>query len=89
MALGRDHTLIVVQETLANHVTICGHGRTGSNLADILRKYNIPYVVVEINPLIISELRAQEIPCIFGDAGSHQILSLAHIKQARATLICC
>ena len=89
MGLGKDNTLTFVQETLANHVIICGHGRTGSNLAGILRKYNIPYVVVEINPLIVSELRAQEIPCIFGDAGNHQILSLAHIKQARALVLTC
>jgi CPA2 family monovalent cation:H+ antiporter-2 len=89
MRSGKDSTLIAVKETLSNHVVICGHGRTGSNLASILQRYNIRYVVVEINPQIISELQAQGIPCIYGDAGNPQILSMAHISQARVLALTC
>jgi len=56
---GSDKALIDVKETLSNHVVICGHGRTGSNLANILQQYDLPYIVIEMNPQIISELRAQ------------------------------
>ncbi len=86
---GSDKALIDVKETLVNHVVICGHGRTGSNLADILQKYNIPYIVIELNPQIISELRSQGVPCIYGDAGSTQILSMAHISNARVLALTC
>jgi len=83
MRIGSDKALIDVKKRLSNHVVICGHGRTGSNLASILQRYNIPYIVVDLNPQIISELRAQGVPCIYGDAGNTQILSMAHISKAR------
>jgi len=89
MQFGSDKALIDVKKRLANHVVICGHGRTGSNLADILRRYNIPYVVVELNPRIISELRTQGVPCIYGDAGNARILSMAHISKARVLALTC
>ncbi|MFC2017104.1 cation:proton antiporter [Chloroflexota bacterium] len=89
MRFGSDRALIDVKETLSNHVVICGHGRTGSNLASILQKYNIPYIVVELNPQIISELRAEGIPCIYGDAGNARILSMAHVSKARVLALTC
>ncbi|MFQ6122620.1 MAG: cation:proton antiporter [Dehalococcoidales bacterium] len=89
LRFGSDKTLIDVKRTLINHVVICGHGRTGSNLANILQSYRIPYIVIEMNPQIISELRAQEIPCIYGDAGSTRILSMAHIDKARVLALTC
>jgi len=89
MQFGSDKALIDVKEALSNHVVICGHGRTGSNLANILQKYNLPYIIVELNPQIISELRDQGVPCIYGDAGNTQILSMAHINQARVLALTC
>lgn len=89
MRFESDNRLADVKDTLSNHVVICGHGRTGSNLAGILQKYNIPYVVVELNPQIISELRSQKVPCIYGDAGSPQILAMTHIDKARVLALAC
>ena len=89
MRIGSDKALIDVKKRLSNHVVICGHGRTGSNLASILKRYNIPYIVVDLNPQIISELRAQGVPCIYGDAGNTQILSMAHISKARVLALTC
>lgn len=86
---GSDKTLIDVKKRLSNHVIVCGHGRTGSNLTNTLQTYKIPYVVIEMNPKIISELRAQGVPCIYGDAGSTQILSMAHISKARVLALTC
>ncbi|MFB0559294.1 MAG: cation:proton antiporter [Dehalococcoidales bacterium] len=86
---GSDRALIDVKKRLSNHVIVCGHGRTGSNLTDILQRYNIPYIVVELNPQIISELRAQKIPCIYGDAGNARILSMAHVSKARVLALTC
>jgi CPA2 family monovalent cation:H+ antiporter-2 len=80
MRPGSDQTLIDTKKRLSNHVVICGHGRTGSNLASTLQRYKIPYIVVELNPQIISELRSQGVPCIYGDAGNAQILSMAYLN---------
>jgi CPA2 family monovalent cation:H+ antiporter-2 len=81
--------LIGIKKGLSNHVVICGHGRTGSNLSDTLKRYDIPYVAIELNPHIISELRAQKVPCIYGDAGNPQILSMAHLNKARVLALTC
>ncbi len=89
MRIGSDKALIDVKKRLSNHVVICGHGRTGSNLASILQRYHIPYIVVDLNPQIISELRTQGVPCIYGDAGNAQILSIAHISKARVLALTC
>ncbi len=86
---GSDESLIDIKKRLSGHVIICGHGRSGSNLANVLKDYSIPYIVVDINPHIISEVRAQNVTCIYGDAGSTQILSMAHIEKARVLALTC
>jgi len=87
--LGSDKPLLDIKKRLSDHVIICGHGRTGGNLTDILKGYQIPYVVIDLNPRIIAELRAQKIPCIYGDAGNTQILSMAHVEKARVLALTC
>jgi CPA2 family monovalent cation:H+ antiporter-2 len=89
MRPGSDRRLIDVKKRLADHVIICGHGRAGSNLASTLQKYKIPYIVVELNPHIISELRSQRVPCIYGDAGNPQILAMAYVYKARVLALTC
>ena len=45
--------------------------------------------MVELNPQIISELRAQKTPCIYGDAGNARILSMARVSKARVLALTC
>jgi CPA2 family monovalent cation:H+ antiporter-2 len=87
--LGSDKPLIDVKKRLSDHVIICGYGRSGTNISSVLEDYNIPYIVVDLNPHIITELRAQKIPCIYGDAGNTRILSMAHIEKARVLALTC
>lgn len=86
---GRDQLLIDVKRTLKDHVVVCGHGRTGRNLTHILGHYKIPYVVIEMNSHIVGDLRRQKVPCIYGDAGNPQILSMAHVDKARVLALTC
>ena len=87
--LGSDEPLIDVKKRFSGHVIICGYGRSGSNLGNVLKGYNIPYIVVDLNPHIIREVRAQNVTCIYGDAGSTQILSMAYIEKARVLALTC
>lgn len=86
---GTDQKLITARHKYRNHVVICGHGRTGSNLADVLTRYDIPYVAIELNPQIVSRLRSDDIPCVYGDAGNSKILDMAHINKARVLALTC
>ncbi len=72
---------------ISNHVVICGHGRVGSNVAQMLRQLGIPYSVIDLDPAIISSLRDQGIPCIYGDAGNREVLSKAGLEDAALLLI--
>ncbi len=72
---------------LSGHAVICGHGRVGSSLARVLERRNFSYLVIDLDPQVISALHAREIPCIYGDAGNPEILAHAQLDKARV-LIC-
>jgi CPA2 family monovalent cation:H+ antiporter-2 len=72
---------------LSGHAVICGHGRIGSILAGVLERRNLSYLAIDLDPQVISALRAREIPCIYGDAGNPEILAHAQLDKARV-LIC-
>jgi len=75
------------QWQLSGHAVICGHGRIGSSLARVLERRKFSYLVIDLDPQVISALRAREIPCIYGDASNPEILAHAQLKKARI-LIC-
>ena len=72
---------------ISNHVVICGHGRVGGSIAQMLRQLEIPHLVIDLDPAIISSLRDQGISCIYGDAGNREVLSKAGLKDAALLLI--
>ncbi|MCK4274236.1 MAG: cation:proton antiporter [Dehalococcoidales bacterium] len=72
---------------LSRHAVICGYGAIGSRIAQVLEKQKFAYLVIELDPTIISKLRAQGIPCIYGDASNPEILAHTSLDRARV-LIC-
>ena len=76
---GRSH--------LAGHVIICGCGRVGSELVAQLRAAGFTYVVIELNPIRIEELRRDGEPCLFGDANNLRILKDAGVERAKLLAI--
>lgn len=72
---------------LRRHTVICGYGRMGAVLGDALERRGFSYTVVEINPAIVRELRAQGIPAIYGDAGAEPVLEAAGIRRARVLVV--
>lgn len=72
---------------LSGHAVICGLGRVGSSLAKVLEQRNFPYLVIDFDPQVISNLRQKKIPCIYGDASNPEILAHAQLKKARALIL--
>jgi CPA2 family monovalent cation:H+ antiporter-2 len=72
---------------ISNHVVICGYGRVGGSVAQMLRQLKIPYLIIDLDPAVISSLRAQGIPCIYGDAGNREVLSKVGLEKAALLLI--
>lgn len=70
-----------------NHVVLCGYGRVGTVLGDVLDQHDVRYTVVEINPMTVRELRDREVPAFYGDAGSDALLIRAGIDRARVLVV--
>lgn len=74
-------------EKLEDHVIIVGYGPAGRHLEQVLHDSGIPYVVIEINPSSVKEMRQKDIPVIYGDATRQHILELARIMRAKLCVI--
>jgi len=72
---------------LEGHVILCGFGRTAQNLAQFLRRVNIPFIAIEIGSDIVTEAREAGEPVFLGDSSNPDILRSAGISKARVLVI--
>jgi len=72
---------------LSQHFIICGFGRIGRIICEEIAKNDIPLVVIEKNPEILSEVEESGYLYIEGDAIHEETLMQAGVDRARA-LIC-
>lgn len=72
---------------LEEHIIIGGYGRVGSYAADVMRRLEIPCVVIELDQHAALRARAAGFSVIYGDAGSPVILEAAGLKSARLLLL--
>jgi monovalent cation:H+ antiporter-2, CPA2 family len=70
-----------------NHFIVCGYGQTGRSIVKVLRSYNYPVIVVEQAESVIQQLREENIPYVYGDAASVQVLEKAQVAQAQGMAI--
>jgi voltage-gated potassium channel len=70
--------------SLRDHVIVCGYGRTGTQVVKDLEKAGSAYVVVEMNPAPLEDVRRDHRLCVVGDAANDEVLHLAGIDHARA-----
>lgn len=72
---------------LSGHVIICGHGRIGSWLGRALELSGIPYIVIDYNRQIISELNQRGIRALYGDPADIDVLDYVQVDKAKAVVI--
>jgi CPA2 family monovalent cation:H+ antiporter-2 len=86
---GRAVTVTVRGELppLDDHVIIVGYGVNGRNLARMLGRVGIPFVVLEMNPDAVRAERKRGRPIMYGDATRPEILRLAAIDRARVLVL--
>ena len=73
---------------LAEHAIVCGYGRVGSIVCDLLQRHQRPYVVIEEDLRLIQSLRARGVQAVSGDAGLPSTLERAHVRTARLLALC-
>ncbi len=74
-------------DKLNQHVIVCGAGRVGGNVADILRAEGEGYVVIESNEALVEQMRRDGYLVLHGDATQDDMLHKAGISRAKG-IIC-
>ncbi|WP_456377530.1 potassium channel family protein [Lutibacter sp.] len=73
-------------QKLKNHTVVCGYGRNGRQAVVKLKKFNMPYVVIEKNKEILEELEKSNILYIEGDATGEEALEKASLQNAKSLI---
>ncbi len=69
------------------HVIICGYGRSGQNLAWMLRQEGVQSLAVDLDPVRVRDARDAGEPVIYGDAARGDILEAVGLMEAQAMVI--
>ena len=69
------------------HVVIVGFGLNGRNLAKVLRRTGVPYVVLELNAENVRRAREHNEPVVYGDATRKEVLSHVGAEYARILVL--
>lgn len=74
-------------ENLDSHVVLCGFGRMGRYIGRALESASIPYVVIEVDRHMVSQLQESGIKVLYGDPVDADILELAKTAKARLLIV--
>ena len=87
--LGRKHGVDqeVVSGSLRDHVIICGCGRVGETVAQLLSSQSVNYVAVDNDAKLVERLRARGVPAYYGDASRPEMLHKLHLDDAAAVVL--
>jgi len=72
---------------LRGHVIIIGYGLNGRNLARVLRRTGVPYVVLELNAEAVREACDQGERIVYGDATRKEVLHHIGLEHARIIVL--
>lgn len=74
-------------DDLSDHVIICGHGRVGKEVRSLLDFGNIPYVVIDFDRNVISELLSKKKRALYADPSDFETLRSANLECAKVLVI--
>jgi CPA2 family monovalent cation:H+ antiporter-2 len=72
---------------LKDHIVVCGYGRVGRWVGKALKEYGIPFVVIDYNQKVTSELRDAGIKVVYGDPTEPEVIEAGGIKGAKAIIL--
>ncbi|KAK4742006.1 hypothetical protein SAY87_000007 [Trapa incisa] len=74
-------------DDLQDHIIICGFGRVGQIIAQLLSERLIPFVALDVRSDRVAIGRALGLPVYFGDAGSREVLHKVGAERACSAAI--
>lgn len=86
---GEDIAPLPVLEAGApqSRVIVCGYGRVGQTVGDMLSVHKVPYLAVDMDAREVSRHRSKGRPVAYGDATRVEFLRLCDIANARALVV--
>jgi CPA2 family monovalent cation:H+ antiporter-2 len=72
---------------IKNHLIIIGMGLNGRNVAKAAQMANIPYLILDADPDLVVEERANGQPIVFGDATHESMLHFVKIENAEVVTV--
>jgi monovalent cation:H+ antiporter-2, CPA2 family len=73
--------------SLTDHVVLVGHGRVGSVVSQALSDRGLKLFVIEDNEDEVTELQAQDIAALAGNAADPHVIEAANLPAARCLLV--
>ncbi|GGO83046.1 potassium transporter [Marinobacterium nitratireducens] len=74
-------------EDISDHVILCGYGRVGQVIARFLRPLEIPYVIIDNDPLRVQEAAMAGERIFYGDARRTDLLKSLGSERARLMIL--
>ena len=75
-----------VVEAAADHTIVVGYGLAGRYLARVLKASGLRCLVIEQNPDLVRQARADAVPVVFGDGTRQAVLEHVGLRRARTVV---
>jgi voltage-gated potassium channel len=73
---------------MQDHIIVCGYGRVGRSAVANLIDSEQDVVVIDIDRMVVGELREKGLSAIYGDATDDDVLREAGIERAKGVIVC-
>ena len=81
------HGVAVQSMAVAQHVVVCGYGRSGQHLARLLEQEGIGFIALDVDPLRVKEAAAAGEHVVYGDAARREVLIAAGVQRVCALVV--
>ncbi|MFM7272855.1 MAG: cation:proton antiporter [Gammaproteobacteria bacterium] len=72
---------------LSGHVVLCGYGRVGSQLGNLMESAGVPWVAADSQLQTVELARIAGLPVFFGDASRPALLSALRVSHAALAIV--
>ncbi len=75
------------EDELRGHVIIAGAGRIGTQIAQVLERFGIPFVLAEIDQNRVEQAKAAGYPIVYGDSSQEIVQEALRMNQATLLVV--
>ncbi len=75
------------KDSLANHIIIAGYGRVGQTIAAFTGLNEMPYIAIDTDGELCTQMRKQGVQIYFGDASHWHVLRKINADKAKAVIV--